>query len=169
MDQNGCIGNGDQMPWPRLKKDMKFFRKTTKNHAVIMGSKTYRSIGSPLKKRTNIVLSRRPELLKVPPQVHVFDNPEKALTKAYEFDKNPFIIGGAEIYGLFLPQTTRMYITEIASVFEGNVFFPNFEEDEWNEISSVEDVEEAGGLSYRLTFRQLERLDGKITVEANER
>lgn len=139
-DLNNCIGNANRLPWPRLKKDMEFFREKTKGHAVIMGSKTFASIGKPLKHRHNIVLSRKLTQKDVPQGVQVFSNPLKALKKAWELDQDPFVIGGNQIYTLYYHAVERLYITEIQNTYAGDTFFRPID-DSWKEISCREEME----------------------------
>lgn len=110
MDKKGLIGAGDKLPW-HLPSDLRFFRDTTLGQTVVMGSKTYASLGRPLPNRKNIVLSRSGEYT-------VKD------VIAMAASENVFIIGGAEVYKIFIPFADRMIITHIDAEFQGDVYFP---------------------------------------------
>ncbi len=142
MTPEGVIGRDGKIPW-RLPEDMKRFKALTTNHAIVMGRKTYESIGKPLPNRRNIVLSRKPYAASLAGLVApaaspvVFDGSlewqtrfEDALRSAYNTDESPFVIGGAEIYELALPFATKFEITyvgrenEVGLAGPGNVLFP---------------------------------------------
>ena len=154
MDKNGCIGSNNDLPWPRLKKDMRHFRKLTKNHAVLMGRNTYDSIGRPLKNRHNIVISRKYRNKENTSNLQYFDNPESALEYAYDCDPDPFIIGGAKIYEYFLPRCDILWLTEVQAEFPGDTFFPSLNNADWKETKIEEKVDN----EITLIFRKLERI-----------
>jgi len=129
--RNGAIGRGNSLPW-RLPEDLKRFRRLTLGHAVIMGRKTFESIGKPLVGRKNIVVTRSREWTRSGCEVAY--SLEAALA-AVEEPRNAFVIGGAEIYALALPRAWRLYITEIESDFDGDAFFPAFDRSRWREAS----------------------------------
>jgi len=129
MDQNHVIGHKNDMPW-HLPLDLKFFRELTTGHTIIMGRKTFDSIGRVLPNRENVVITRQtqdfPEGIKV---IH-------DLNKIYEWDRaypdeEYFVIGGGHIFEQVLPHADRMYITLIEDEFEGDTYFPQFNEDDW--------------------------------------
>jgi|WetSurMetagenome_2_1015567.scaffolds.fasta_scaffold786513_2 dihydrofolate reductase len=139
VSRNGVIGAGGKMPW-HLPEDLKFFKRTTLGHAVIMGRKTFESIGKPLPGRGNIVVSRGiqtldPAILRIAPSI------ESAVAIARETDPEPFVIGGAAIYAEAMPLVTRMYITEVHREVEGDVLFPSFNRAEWRETTRVDGYE----------------------------
>jgi dihydrofolate reductase len=122
--ENRVIGNEGKLPW-RIKEDMEHFKETTMGHVVIMGRKTFESIGKPLPKRINIVITRSIDFTHE--GVIVAYSFEDALDKAYARAKNKkelFVIGGAEIYKEALPYADKLYLTLINGDFEGDVFFP---------------------------------------------
>lgn len=121
--RNGAIGKGGKLPW-HYSADMKFFRETTTGHAVVMGRKTWLTLGKPLKDRLNIVLSRDPNI-----------EPQESLLVLSDFDSvlslneslatDLFVIGGAQIYELFLPKIERWIITEVPlTVQKADAFMP---------------------------------------------
>ena len=132
IDKNYLIGNKNQIPW-HIPGELKNFRSITMNKPVVMGRKTYESIGRVLDGRTNIVISRK-ESLEIK-GAKIFSNLEQALLTHRDFEEI-MIIGGSEIYRLALPLASRLYITIIDKVYEGDTWFPKFNLDEWN-ISKV--------------------------------
>ena len=122
MTQNRVIGKDGDLPW-HLPEDLKFFKKTTSGHPIVMGRKTYESIGRPLPKRQNIVLTRDREWSAE--GVDVIHSPEDI--EKLNLDKSEvFIIGGAEIYKLFLNYMDELIITHVKGVYEGDTYFPQF-------------------------------------------
>lgn len=136
LSKNKVIGKNNDLPW-RLPDDMKFFMETTKGHHVIMGRKNYDSLlekFKPLPKRTNIVITRQKDFKA--PGCLVLHAIEPALEIARkDSEEECFIIGGAEIYRLAMPHTTRLYLTEIDAHIEGDTWFPDFKNENWKEVS----------------------------------
>ena len=121
MAENRVIGNAGTIPW-HLPEDFKFFKATTMGHAILMGRKTYASIGKPLPGRDNIVLSRTmPET----PGVTVIRSLDDLKEPADGHDL--FVIGGEEIYRLLLPRVQELFVTKIPRMIEGDTRFPEFE------------------------------------------
>lgn len=152
--KNRAIGSNGEIPW-HYSEDMKHFRRTTKGHPIIMGRKTYDSIGRPLPKRLNIIVTRNPDL-KIDGCVVV-----NSLEEAIKFANNsstevPFIIGGAEIYKMALPKTTRLYLTIVNKECEGDTFFPEIDLDEWELQSSHTLVRPDEVKLYHYTRREYE-------------
>lgn len=130
MGRNLVIGRDGQMPW-HLPADLRHFRRVTKGHVVVMGRKTYESIGAALKERTNLVLTRDPQFRA--PNVTVVHTLDEVLG-----DERPlFVIGGAEVYRQFLPHAQVMHLTRIQAEFEGDTFFPAWHPDEWRLTDAV--------------------------------
>jgi dihydrofolate reductase len=128
MAKNRVIGRGQSIPWD-LPEDRKHFVSVTKGHAMIMGRATFDSIGKPLPKRRNIVVSRQGGL--VIPGVEVVGSLGAAIALARTEDDAPRVIGGGQLYAEALPLTTRIYLTELDEAVEGDVFFPALAEGEW--------------------------------------
>jgi dihydrofolate reductase len=130
-DDKKGIGKNNQLPW-HLSKDFKHFKKLTLNHPVIMGRKTFDSIGKPLPNRLNIIISRNK---KYSPQhstpewnVLTTDSVAKAIKLAQKKDKQEvFIIGGGEIYAQALPLATKLYLTHVKGDFNCDTFFPDYQ------------------------------------------
>ncbi len=123
---NLAIGKNNQLLW-HLPEDLKRFKALTKGHAVVMGSKTYESLGRPLPDRTNIVIAKDPNYKAM--GCIVVNSLDEAIKKAGEYEKEEiFIIGGGSIYAQFLPLANKLYITKVNKDFDGDVFFPNYDE-----------------------------------------
>lgn len=134
--ENNVIGKDNQLLW-RLPNDMKFFKNTTWGMPVIMGRKTFESLGKPLAGRTNIVITRQDNW--TAPGVQVVKNLEEALAAAAETDaKEASVIGGGEIYALALPRAQRIYITRVHTTLEGDTFFPEFDKQQWELLSNLD-------------------------------
>lgn len=122
--KNKAIGLHNKLPW-HLPGDLAYFQRTTSGQAIIMGRKTYESIGRPLPNRHNIVLTHQKDFQ--PEGVTVVHTIEEALKVCAQQEK-VFVIGGGEIYKLFLPYATHLYITQVDLVIEGDTFFPDYED-----------------------------------------
>ena len=121
MAENRIIGNAGTIPW-HLPEDFKFFKTTTMGHAILMGRKTYESIGRPLPGRENIVLSRTmPETSGITVIRSLDELKEQA------DGRDLFVIGGEEIYRLLLPKVQELYVTKVPRTIEGDTHFPEFE------------------------------------------
>lgn len=125
--QNGVIGNAGDMPW-HIPEDLKHFRSVTTGAAVIMGRKTFESIGRPLPKRLNIVITRKADY--AAPGCTVAASLAAALEAAKASDRQ-IIIGGGEIYRQALPMADRLWITEIAATPAGDTTFPAIDAKAW--------------------------------------
>ncbi len=136
MDQNRLIGANNDLPW-NLPADLARFKAVTMDGALIMGRKTYESIGRPLPGRETIVISRTPSESPLPHVTYV-TSLDEALAVAKTFDKKTFVIGGEEIFRLAMEGAERMFVTHIDGRFEGDRYFPEFSETEWDEVSSEE-------------------------------
>ena len=136
LSRNRVIGKNNTLPW-RLPDDMKFFMDTTKGHHVIMGRKNYDSLldkFKPLPHRVNIVITRQSNL-QAPGCIVLHDVKSGLEIARKSGEKECFIIGGAEIYKLAMPDTNRLYLTEIAATIEGDTFFPQINKKEWKEVA----------------------------------
>jgi len=146
------IGNNGSLPW-RIKEDLERFKQTTMNHVVIMGRKTFESIGKPLPKRVNIVVTRSIDFAHE--GVVTAYSFEDALDKAYARAKNKkeiFVIGGAEIYKEALPYADKLYLTLIDGDFEGDTFFP-----EIKGFGKVVSEEQHTGGKHSFSFVEIEK------------
>lgn len=130
VSENQVIGKDNQLLW-HLPNDMKFFKNTTWGMPVIMGRKTYESLGKPLTGRTNIVVTTNTEWSA--PGTIAVNSLEAALTAAADTDaREVYVIGGGEIYRHALPVTHRVYQTRVHTLIEGDTFFPELPASEWS-------------------------------------
>jgi dihydrofolate reductase len=129
---NRVIGREGDLPW-RLSADLKRFKALTMGHHLLMGRKTFESIGTVLPGRTTVVISRgQPDL---PTEVRLVHSLEQAVELARAHgDDEPFIAGGAEIYAQALPAADRLYFTRVHADSEGDTLFPAWQEAEWQEV-----------------------------------
>jgi dihydrofolate reductase len=152
FDENRVIGKNNTLIW-HLPADLKRFKALTTGHVIIMGRKTFESIGKPLPNRTTIVISRQADL-----QIEgaiITHSVEEAILKAKSLTREDiFIVGGAEIYSLSLPLADQILVTQLHDIFEGDAFFPEIPLDSWEVIErerGVTDEKNAYQYSY-LTY-----------------
>jgi len=150
---NGVIGNNNDLVW-HLPKDLKHFKQLTKHHHIIMGRKTWESIGAkPLPKRTHIVISRNPNY--VANGALVVSSVEDAI-KAIKNDDQPFIVGGAQIYKAAMPFVKRLEITHVHAHLSGDTHFPEWEKSDWILVSEeLHKKDETHAFDY--TFSQYDK------------
>ena len=123
VDRNGAIGKGGKLPW-HYSADMKFFKETTTGHAIVMGRKTWLTLGKPLKNRLNIVLSRTADL-EPRESLLVLRDVDSVLSLNESLTTDLFVIGGAQIYQEFLPHIDKWLITEVPLAVKGaDAFMP---------------------------------------------
>lgn len=135
VDRKGAIGKGGKLPW-HYSADMKFFRETTTGHAVVMGRKTWLTIGKPLKNRLNIVLSRDSN---IEPQesLIVLSDIESVISFNHSLTTDLFVIGGAQIYQAFLPHIEQWIITQVPLTVSGaDAFMPDGYLEDFKKIES---------------------------------
>lgn len=153
--ENNAIGKNNQLLWT-LPNDMKFFKNTTWGMPVIMGRKTYESLGKPLAGRTNIVITRQHDWQ--PGGVRVVHDIKEAMAAAAETDaKEAFIIGGGEIYKQTMPITNRVYLTRVHTTLEGDTFFPAIDAAGWELLSRLDftaDAKHAYDYSFQVWQRK---------------
>ncbi len=134
--KNNIIGKDNQLIW-HIPEDLKRFKTLTSNHTIIMGRKTFESLGRILPNRKHIILCNDAEMHIDDERVEIVDDISKLNSYIHSEEEN-FVIGGATIYRLLMPYASKMYITEINQEFEGDVSFPTINMEEWN-ITDVED------------------------------
>jgi dihydrofolate reductase len=136
--ENRVIGKNNDLPW-HLPDDMKFFMEVTKGHYVILGRKNYESLPKkfkPLPNRINIIVTRQKDF--DAPGCMVVHTMKEALAIARDNgEEEAMVVGGSEIYALALPSADRLYITEVKANVDGDVWFPDFDKKEWNEVSRI--------------------------------
>ncbi len=140
MAENRVIGRNNSLPW-HLSEDLKYFKAVTMGHCIIMGRKTWESIGRPLPGRTSVVITTNPdyqaegarvvhsldEAIKLAESISVIDGTEEA-----------FIIGGAGLYAAALPRAQRFHLTRVHAEVEGDTYLQEFDEDEWQEVQRTD-------------------------------
>lgn len=159
MDENGVIGREGALPW-RLSSDLKLFKSLTMGKPLIMGRKTFQSIGRPLQGRDNIVITRNTAY--TPHGVDVAPSPKAALWLAYGFARargtdEIMVIGGADIFEAFLSHTSRIYLTRVHAYLTGDTYFPALPLEEWR--TTLSEHYSAGARDdYAFTFTILDRI-----------
>ena len=137
MGRNRVIGFANALPW-KLPADLRRFKRLTMGHHLLMGRKTFESIGRPLPGRTSVVITRN-RRYRAAEGVHAVQSFEEAAALAERAgDDEAFVIGGAEIYALALPRADRLIVTRVHADFEGDTWFPVFDESGWTLV----DIEE---------------------------
>lgn len=152
MAKNRVIGRDNALPW-RLPADLKHFRRVTIGKPIIMGRKTFDSIGRPLDGRKNIVITRNPDFKA--DGVTIVSDINEALKAASGAEA--MIIGGATIYQQTLSSADRIYLTLIHESFDGDAYFPQLQDEEWRE-SERQDVDPGGDAPFGYSFATLERV-----------
>lgn len=151
LSENRVIGKEGRIPW-HLKDDFRRFKERTTGHPIIMGRKTYESIGRPLPGRTNIVITR--DTSRETPGCVVVGSLSEALAKAREIESEEvFVIGGGQIYTEALAEADRLYLTLVHAIMDGDAFFPEYS----HIFGKVAESEESEEGAYRLTYLTLER------------
>ena len=153
MAANGVIGRENQLPW-HLPADLKHFKQMTMGKPILMGRKTWESIGRPLPGRTNIVITRDSTYSAA--GCEVVNSIDAAITAAGEQDE-VMVIGGAELYRQVLPDTDTIYLTRIHEAFEGDSRFPEIRNTEWHQVERV-DHEADEKNSHDYSFIRLDRV-----------
>lgn len=157
-DQNRVIGYKNKLAW-ELPADLAYVKNLTLDYPIIMGRKNFESIGRPLPRRRNIVLSRKPQQIE---NCEVFHNVEDVF-HACQLESKIFIFGGAEIYNLFLPYVDTLYITYIHHEFVGDTVFPKLEKADWalnTQHSGIVNDENP----YPHTYYKFTRIQGKQAI-----
>ena len=153
--KNNIIGKDNGMLW-KLPDDLKRFKEKTTGHTIIMGRKTYESLGKPLPDRKHIIFSQNPDFRVHEENVQVVHSLLE-IQDLIEGKEEVFVIGGAMIYNFLMPYVKKMYITEIAKDFEGDAFFPTIDHEIWKETSRVHGIKnEQNNLDY--DFVEYERI-----------
>jgi len=158
MAQQRVIGKDQKMPW-HLPADLAFFKKTTMGSPLLMGRKTYESIGRPLPGRLNLVVTRNPELkIAGCDVVSSLDQALDIATKKSTDSDELFIIGGGHLYNSFLPHADRLYLTLIDAELEGDTFFPDYMQYQWHQIERIDHQADDKNI-YPYSFITLDRVN----------
>ena len=155
MASNRVIGLNNQMPW-HLSADLKKFKKITMGSPILMGRKTYESIGRPLPGRTNIIISRNPDYRQ--DGCVVVNTIESALKTGGKNAAELFIIGGSDLYKATLPIADSIYLTLINKAFNGDTFFPDFDMQDWAEAER-DDINDDPDAAFSYSFLKLNRIN----------
>tara|TARA_S200000501_G_C20859488_1_gene759121 strand:- start:2090 stop:2608 length:519 start_codon:yes stop_codon:yes gene_type:complete len=155
--ENDVLGKDNKLIW-HISNDLKRFKRLTMGHSVIMGRKTFESMPKALPNRTNIILTRNREYHAK--NALIAHTTEEALSFTKE-DPTPFIIGGGEIYSLFLPIADVIELTRIHKNFDGDAFFPKIKNSEWKLISD-EKHQHDGELSFSYSYLTFKKINSKI-------
>lgn len=131
--KNNIIGKDNKLLW-HLSDDLKRFRALTEGHTIIMGRKTFESLGKVLPNRKHIVFSNNPDFKVNDENVEVVHSLLQ-IQEYIESEEEAFVIGGAMMYNFLMPYVSKMYVTEIEKEFEGDTFFPRIDDKKWKEIS----------------------------------
>lgn len=134
LDPKRGIGKNGTLPW-QIKEDLKLFKEKTLHHTIVMGRKTYESIGKPLPKRKNIVVTRNSNY-GVDQEVELINNFNEYLLKHVDTDELIYIIGGAEIYRMALPYAKRLALSYVKKEYDCDTFFPEFDNNDFIEIET---------------------------------
>lgn len=153
MASNRIIGINNQMPW-HLSADLKKFKQITMGSPILMGRKTYESIGRPLPGRTNVIISRNPDYRQA--GCLVFNDIEQAIVHCCQNHDEIFFIGGADLYQTMLPRAKTIYLTEIKQAFAGDSFFPEIDAAAWTEVER-EDIDDDPDVLFSYSFLKLEK------------
>ncbi|MGI9234467.1 MAG: type 3 dihydrofolate reductase [Woeseiaceae bacterium] len=149
---NSVIGAGGDLPW-KISDDLKRFKRLTLGKPVIMGRRTWDSIGRPLPGRQNIVVTRQADFQAE--GCEVVASPADALRAAGDVDEI-VVIGGSEIYALFLPKASRIYLTRVQARVEGDAYFPDPDDQDW-QLVDTESHAASDANQYAFEFRTYER------------
>jgi dihydrofolate reductase len=148
----GVIGRDGDLPW-RLPADLKHFKKLTRGHTIVMGRRTFESIGRPLPERRNIVVTRQTDSAQ--PGVEVVHSLEDAIELS-RGESEVFVIGGRAIYEAALPLANRLYLTRVHGQIEGDVYFPTWQSADWQLIDQHSQPDDKAH-AYAMTFETYQR------------
>ena len=145
--KNNIIGKNNELVW-HLPEDLKHFKELTTGHTIIMGRKTYESLGKPLPNRKHIIFSQNPDFKVHEENVQVVHSLLE-IQDLIEGKEEAFVIGGAMIYNFLMPYVKKIYVTEIKQEFDGDAFFPIIDSEEWKETSRTTGIKnEENNLDY---------------------
>lgn len=153
--KNNVIGKNNELIW-NLPEDLKRFKQLTTGHTIIMGRKTFESLGRVLPNRKHIIFSQNPDFKVDDPNVEIVHSMLQ-IQEYIENNEENFVIGGAMIYNLLMPYVTKMYVTQIDKEFEGDAFFPKIDEDVWKVVERINGTkDENNNLDYEfVTYERI--------------
>ena len=155
--KNNIIGKDNKMIW-HLPEDLKHFKELTTGHTIIMGRKTFESLGKPLPNRKHIIFSQNPDFKVEDENVEVVHSLLQ-IQDLIEGKEEAFVIGGAMIYNFLMPYVKKMYVTEIERDFDGDTFFPRIDSKVWKEVAREKGIkDENNDLDYYfVTYERIEK------------
>ena len=153
--KNNVIGKNNELIW-HISEDLKRFKQLTTGHTIIMGRKTFESLGRVLPNRKHIIFSQNPDFKVNDENVEIVHSMLQ-IQEYIENDEENFVIGGAMIYNLLMPHVKKMYVTQIDKEFEGDTFFPRIDENIWKEVERIPgNKEENNNLDYEfVTYERI--------------
>ncbi len=153
--KNNIIGKDNKLVW-HLPADLKHFKELTTGHKIIMGRKTFESLGRVLPNRKHIIFSQNPDFKVKDENVEVVHSLLQ-IQELIEGEEEAFVIGGAMIYNFLMPYVKKMYVTQIDQEFEGDAFFPVISENTWKEVSKEKGIkDEENNLDYEfVTYERI--------------
>ena len=160
--ENGVIGDKNSLLW-HISEDLRYFKRITSGHPVVMGRKTYESLGRPLPNRTNVVITRSDIQIDGCTVVHSIEEAVGMFPAGEEI----FIIGGAQIYAQALPIADRFYLTRVHRAYEGDTHFPEWDESQWRQVSR-EHFDRGEKFDAPFTFEVYERRNSKFKIQNSE-
>ena len=150
---NNAIGKDNKLLW-KIPDDMKRFKEITTGHTVIMGRKTFESIGKVLPNRLNIILTRDPNYKIDDPNVKILGGVSD-LEKYINDENENFVIGGAQIYSILMPKCQKLYVTQVDKDFVGDTYFPVIRENEWEVTEKTEGPKDENDFKYEyITYKR---------------
>lgn len=153
--KNNVIGKNNEIIW-KLPEDLKRFKELTTGHTIIMGRKTFESIGRILPNRKHIIFSQNPDFRVKDENVEIVHSMLQ-IQEYIESKEEVFVIGGAMIYNLLMPHVNKMYVTSIDKEFEGDAFFPRIDENKWKVVERIQGPkDENNNLNYEfITYERI--------------
>ena len=152
--KNNIIGKENKLIW-HLPEDLKHFKELTTGHTIIMGRKTFESLGRALPNRKHVVFSQNPDFKVDDENVEIVHSMLQ-IQEYIENEEENFVIGGAMIYNLLMPYVTKLYVTQINKDFEGDTFFPKIDENVWKEVSREKGLKnEENNLDYEFIMYEM--------------
>ena len=156
--ENGVIGDNNSLLW-HISEDLRNFKRITSGHPVVMGRKTYESLGRPLPNRINVVITRSDSAFAGCTTVHSLAE----AVSMFPSDEEVFVIGGAQIYEQALPCADRFYLTRVGRAYEGDTRFPEWDESQWHRVS-CERFERGEQFDAPFSFELFERENSKFKI-----
>jgi dihydrofolate reductase len=161
MGKNRAIGKDNNIPW-KLPAEQNYFKETTMGHAVVTGRKNFESMGRALKGRRNIIITRNRQYQAE--NCEIITSTEELMDKFKASEEEVFIIGGEEIYRMFMPLANKLYITIIEEDFDGDTFFPEINENDWIEMSSEPGLTDTKNV-YVYSYKVYDRLNRNYSLQ----